>query len=279
MIKKKIYVIVGPTASGKSDFAVRMAQKFNSEVVNADSMQIYKDLEIITARPNVLDMQGIPHHLYGYFDSFQENSVQLWLDKAVQQINSIERPVVVGGTGLYINALMNGISPIPEVDPEKRDFVRSLPIDDVKKMVIDCQAVDNQRLRRALEVQLSTGKPLSYFQQLPRLKMINATFQVYFINPEREILYKHCNNRLLRMLETGAIEEVKNLLDIKATGTVLKAIGVSEIIAYLKKNLSYDEMCSKIQLSTRHYAKRQVTWFKNQLDNYIEIKNPVTYSL
>ena len=279
MIKKKIYIIVGPTASGKSDFAVRVAQKNNGEVVNADSMQIYKDLQIITARPSIDDMKGIPHHLYGYFDSYQTNSVQLWLDKVIPCLNQIETPVVVGGTGLYINALINGISPIPEINPEKREFVRSLPLDDVKKMVVDCSAIDSQRLRRALEVQLSTGKPLSYFQQLPRIKMIDADFEVYFINPEREWLYKQCNNRLLKMIQSGAIEEVKNLLDIKATGSVLKAIGVPEIMSYIQNFVSYDEMCSNIQLSTRHYAKRQVTWFRHQLDNYIELKNPLLCSL
>ena len=279
MNKKKICIVVGPTASGKSDFAVRMAQKINGEVVNADSMQIYKDLQIITARPTIDDMQEIPHHLYGYFDSFQTNSVQLWLNKVVPQLKQIERPVVVGGTGMYINALINGISPIPEINSEKREFVRSLSLDEVKKMVVDCSALDNQRLRRALEVQLSTGKPLSYFQQLPRIKMIDAEFDVYFINPKRDILYQNCNNRLIKMLQSGAIDEVQNLLNINASGSVLKAIGVPEIIAYLQNDLSYDDMCLKIQLSTRHYAKRQVTWFKHQLDNYTEIENPYLYEM
>ena len=279
MNKKKICIVVGPTASGKSDFAVRMAQKINGEVVNADSMQIYKDLQIITARPTIDDMQEIPHHLYGYFDSFQTNSVQLWLDKVVPQLKQIERPVVVGGTGMYINALINGISPIPEINSEKREFVRSLSLDEVKKMVVDCSALDNQRLRRALEVQLSTGKPLSYFQQLPRIKMIDAEFDIYFINPKRDILYQNCNNRLIKMLQSGAIDEVQNLINMNATGSVLKAIGVPEIIAYLQNDLSYDDMCLKIQLSTRHYAKRQVTWFKHQLDNYTEIENPYLYEM
>ena len=142
-----------------------------------------------------------------------------------------------------------------------------------------CSALDNQRLRRALEVQLSTGKPLSYFQQLPRIKMIDAEFDVYFINPKRDILYQNCNNRLIKMLQSGAIDEVQNLLNINASGSVLKAIGVPEIIAYLQNDLSYDDMCLKIQLSTRHYAKRQVTWFKHQLDNYTEIENPYLYEI
>lgn len=279
MIKKKIYVISGPTASGKSGFAVQLAKKINGEIINADSMQIYKDLQILTARPTINDMEGIPHHLYGYFDAYQTNSVQLWLDKVVPQINEVDNPIIVGGTGLYINALMNGISFIPEVDPEKREFVRSLDLEDVKKMVSDCSATDSQRLRRALEVQLSTGKPLSYFQKLPKIKMIEADFDVYFINPKREILYQNCNKRLINMLDAGAISEVENLLNIKATGSVLKAIGVPEIILYLQHQISYAQMCSQIQLSTRHYAKRQVTWFKHQLKQYTEINNPLLYNL
>lgn len=274
MSKRKIYVIVGPTASGKSALALQMAQTLNGVVVNADSMQIYRDLTILSARPTPDEMQHIPHLLYGYADSFYENNVQDWLQKAASIAQSAENPVFVGGTGLYISALINGLSPIPDVDPVIRERVRDMPLEEVKARVIECAATDSQRLRRALEVQLSTGKPLSYFQRLPKVPVIEADFQVLFLNPPRAKLYEQCNNRFIKMIQKGAIEEVKNLIRLHATGGVTKAIGVPEIVDYLSGRLSQAEMIQKAQTATRHYAKRQVTWFRHQLTNAVEIAHP-----
>lgn len=277
MSLRKIYIITGPTASGKSRLALQMAQILNGMVINADSMQIYRDLKILTARPDETETNLVPHLLYGYADSFYENNVQDWLEKVVQVIEQCDKPVFVGGTGLYINALINGLSPIPPVDPAIRTQVRSMTLEEVKSRVCDCSATDSQRLRRALEVQLTTGKSLAYFQKLPKISFVKADFQIYFVHPERSILYEQCNKRLIQMIERGAIDEVRHLITIGATGGVCKAIGVSEIKSYLEGQISYNMMVNQIQLATRHYAKRQCTWFKHQLSSAIEITDPTKF--
>lgn len=277
MSLRKIYIVVGPTASGKSALSLQIADTLNGTVVNADSMQIYQDLQILSARPTQADMAGIDHKLYGYVDAYTVNNVQDWVNQAVSVIQETKNPVLVGGTGMYIQALVHGLAVIPDVDLTVRQQVRNMPIEEVKSRVIDCQAVDSQRLRRALEVQLSTGKPLSYFQKQPPRKWIEADFHILFVNPVREVLYQRCNNRFVQMVQTGALDEVKHLLDIKATGGVTKAIGVPEITAYLQQQISYEEMIQKAQTATRHYAKRQITWFRHQLTGVEEINHPEKY--
>lgn len=277
MALKKIYVIAGPTASGKSRLALQMAETLNGAVINADSMQIYRDLKILSARPNETEMGAVPHLLYGYADAFYENNVQDWLGKAAAIVETCGCPIFVGGTGFYINALINGISPVPDVDLSIRDMVRQMPLEEVKMRVQDCTAIDSQRLRRALEVQLSTGKPLSYFQKLPRKQFVKATFDVFFVHPPRSVLYEQCNKRLVQMVEKGAIDEVRHLKDIGATGGVCKAIGVPEMMAYIEGRLTFNQMIEEIQLATRHYAKRQCTWFKHQLSAAVEITNPADF--
>ncbi len=277
MSLRKIYIVVGPTASGKSALSLQIADTLNGTVVNADSMQIYQDLQILSARPTQADMAGIDHKLYGYVDAYTVNNVQDWVNQAVSVIQETKNPVLVGGTGMYIQALVHGLAVIPDVDLTVRQQVRNMPIEEVKSRVIDCQAVDSQRLRRALEVQLSTGKPLSYFQKQPPRKWIEADFHILFVNPVREVLYQRCNNRFVQMVQTGALDEVQHLLDIKATGGVTKAIGVPEITAYLQQQISYEEMIQKAQTATRHYAKRQITWFRHQLTGVEEINHPEKY--
>ncbi len=274
MKQRKIYVICGPTASGKSALGIELARRLNGAVINADSMQIYRDLTILSARPTVDEMSGIPHLLYGYADAYYENNVQDWLSKAVETIETVETPVFVGGTGMYIGALVNGLSPIPDVDMVVREQVRQMPIEQVESLVQDCPFTDSQRLRRALEVQLTTGKPLSYFQKLPKIRPIDADFQLFFVNPPRSVLYDRCNKRFEQMVETGAVDEVRHLMQINATGGVTKAIGVPEIKNYINNTISYGKMVEQSQLATRHYAKRQVTWFKHQLSNATEIVLP-----
>ncbi len=265
MANKKIRVIIGPTASGKSALAIKIAKEIDGSVINADAMQIYKDLTLISARPTSQEMQGIPHLLYGYADAYFQSSVQDWLSRVVPVLKETENPVLVGGTGLYISSLVNGINRIPDVDEDIRKQVRNMDIDDVRKQVIDCPAVDPQRLRRALEVQLTTGKPLSYFTKQPKEKLLDADFQIIFVNPPRSFLYERCAIRFHQMIEQGGIQEIEHLLTLKPTGGVLKAIGVPEIISYLQGDISKEEMCEQAILSTRHYAKRQITWFRHQI--------------
>lgn len=274
MTKRHIIVIAGPTASGKSDLAVQTAAAIGGTVINADATQVYQDLTIVSARPTCADMQGIPHALYGYIDAWTQNTVQDWLRDIVPVLERTEHPVVVGGTGLYIGALVNGFHTIPDIDPSIREKVRSMPISEVQKQVPDCRFTDPQRLCRALEVYLSTGKPLSYFYEQPKTKIIDADFTVVFLNPDRETLYNRCDTRFRRMIEQGGIEEVRHLLSLKPTGGVLKAIGVPEITAYLNGKNSLEETIKAATLSTRHYAKRQMTWFRHQLSSDITAATP-----
>jgi tRNA dimethylallyltransferase len=270
---KKITVVCGPTASGKSGLALQIAQKGQGSVINADAMQIYRDLTIVSARPTEEEMQGIPHLLYGYADAWTQGTVQDWLEKVVPVLKETENPVLVGGTGMYISSLVNGINEIPNVDETVRQSVRNMDINEVKSRVKDCPFTDPQRLRRALEIQLTTGKPLSYFQNQPKKKLIEADFKVIFLNPPRDILYQRCEVRFHQMIEQGGIEEVQKLLTLNPTGGVLKAIGVPEIEAYLEGTLTKEEMIKQAILSTRHYAKRQITWFKHQIKSDIELRN------
>ncbi len=272
-MKKIIPVIIGPTASGKSSFALKIAQQTKGEIINADSLQVYKDLTVLSARPPLHEQQGINHHLYGYMDAYSTCSVADWLLQVKTVLKDIKNPIFVGGTGLYIKALTEGISPMPDIDEAIRKQVRELPIEDVQKLLIDCKAIDPQRQRRALEVQLSTGKPLSYFQQQPKTKIINKEFQIFFLNPPRDILYQRCNQRFLNMLDNGAIQEVIHLQKINASGGVKKAIGVLEISKWLTGEFSKEKMIETATKETRHYAKRQITWFKNQFSNAIVFKN------
>jgi tRNA dimethylallyltransferase len=262
---KKIYVIAGSTASGKSNLAIKLAKSINGEIVNADSIQVYKDIPILTARPSTDEEQGIPHHLYGYLDEHATYSVTKWLEQAITKLNQIDAPIVVGGTGLYIKALTEGLNNIPDVDLSVREYVRSMPIEEVKAKVLECNATDPQRLRRALEVQLTTGKSLKYFQTQPPVRKIDAEFEIIWINRPREEIRSRCKERFLQMLKMGAIQQVKELNSLSPTGGVTKAIGFKEITSYLKQEISYEKMIDLAVIATCQYAKRQQTWFKHQL--------------
>lgn len=272
MALKKIFVIIGPTASGKSGLALKLAK--NGCVVNADSMQIYRDLTILSARPTAEEMQGIPHLLYGYADVHHQGTVRDWLDRVVPVLAAEENPVLVGGTGLYISALINGINQIPDIPDEVRRQVRGMDLDTVREQVRDCPYTDPQRMRRALEVQLTTGKSLAYFQSLPKERLFEADFRVIFINPPREKLYQNCAKRFDQMMAAGAVDEVRHLMTLNPTGGVLKAIGVPEIRAYLDGKINEAEMKKQVVLATRHYAKRQITWFRHQIKSDLVLTDP-----
>ncbi len=272
-MEKQVILIAGPTASGKSDLAIRLAHQYNGEIVNADSQQVYADLRILSARPNE-ETLDVKHHLYGYLNASETGTVLDWVQRAAETIKTLETPIVVGGTGMYIDALIHGISVIPDVDPDVRAQVRQMDLEEVQSLVVDCKAVDSQRLRRALEVQLTTGKPLSYFQKQPKQKFLDAVFQTFLVLPRRDILYERINARVLKMIETGAVDEVKHLIDIGATGGVVKAIGVPQITDYLNGLVDEKTMIHKIQQDTRHYAKRQMTWFRHQFQADLVLDNP-----
>jgi len=263
MKKQKIFVIGGPTASGKSSLAIELAQKIQGEIVNADAVQVYEDLRILSARPSEEDEKLVPHHLFGYIDAWTTPTIVDWLNSIKDVLPAIQNPIVVGGTGMYIDALIQGISPIPDVPVELRSLVREMPIEEVKRRVQRCPFSDPQRVRRALEVQLATGKPLSYFQKLKKKKFVDADFVEIHMLPDREQVYHSCKQRFEIMKQMGVIDEVKKVLVKNPTGGVLKAIGVREIGAYLAGALTEKQMTEEVVTATKQYAKRQMTWFRH----------------
>lgn len=266
MKKQKINIIVGPTASGKSSLAYQMAQDISGQIVNADAFQVYKGLRILTARPTEIQEKQIPHYLYGYADNNTQENVQSWLEKISLILPELSNPIVVGGTGMYVNALINGIHEMPKIPDEIRQKVRQMDIDEVVSVLKEkCRFKDPQRQRRALEVFLTTGKTMDYFQKLPVKKTVEGEFNIVLVQPKRELLYERIKKRLEEMFLMGVVDEVENLLKSKPCGGVLKAIGVNEIKQYLKKEITLEQAKNQILLSTRHYAKRQTTWFRHQI--------------
>lgn len=266
MKKQTIYVIAGPTASGKSKLALNLAEKIGGEIINADAFQVYQGLSILTARPTEAQMQGIPHHLYGYMDNYSQENVHGWIKKVAETIPNVKNPIVVGGTGLYLSVLNDGISPIPTISEEIRQKVRMMdPKEVLAKLTQGVVPKDIQRQKRALEVFLETGHPIDYFQSLPKQKIIHAEFKNILILPKREELYNRIEERLIQMLQGGIVQEVQNLLNSTPTGGVLKAIGVKELTDFIEKKCDLPTALKNILLATKHYAKRQKTWFRHQM--------------
>jgi len=275
-----VILIAGPTASGKSAAALAVAAHCGGEIVNADAMQIYRDLDIVTARPGADDQQIAPHHLYGCLDGAASFSAGRWADMAVAAIDAINGrnkvAIVTGGTGLYFKALEDGLSPIPDIPLELREQAsarreeigaaafRAAVIANDPAMARLPEA-DAQRLIRAWEVFEWTGKPLSYFQAQARKPLIGAGAMRLVIAPPRERLYENCNSRAAMMWE-GAIEEVRRLLarQLDPALPVMKALGVREIAALLRGEMDTDEALGALQQNTRRFAKRQMTWFRHQ---------------
>ncbi len=290
MSKKKIIILGGPTASGKSSLALKWASEVNGEIVNADSMQIYRELDILTACPSGDEMDKIPHHLYRHLKGDDPCSAERWRDMARAVIDDIwqrgKTPVIVGGTGLYLKTLVYGLSKVPEIDEQVRKIVRQEVVDDgpqrahKKLSEIDPDMAarlapgDSQRIARALEVVQSTGKSLRYWQdQKPVGGLVNENLEMdkYILLRERAELYQRCDQRFKEMIEQGdAIDEVKALLSLHYDRNlpVRKSLGVPQIIDYVEGNQSLEETISLSQTATRQFAKRQMTWFRNQFSDW-----------
>ena len=280
-IKNKIVFISGPTSSGKSNLALRIAKKIKGEIINADSMQVYKELKIITARPLSKDQKKIKHHLYGHRSGNVRYNVYNWCKEASKKINEISKnkkvPIVVGGTGLYFHSLINGIAKLPSI-PEKIKKEGSLILNEkgwnkffneTKKF--DCESClqlkknDSQRLKRIWEVFKYTGIPLSHWKKNTSFTFIKKyNYDFILILPNRKDLYANCDNRFLKMIDLGAIEEVKKLKDKKydLSLPIMKAHGVPELIKYVSDIFSLDEAIIKAQQATKRYVKRQFTWWR-----------------
>jgi tRNA dimethylallyltransferase len=279
-------LITGPTASGKSALAVELAQKHDGEVVNADSMQVYDTLHVLTARPFDADMGGIPHHLYGSVPAGAKYSTGKWLRSVAEILAGIRArgrvPVFVGGTGLYFKALTGGLSDMPEIPEAIRQKWRDRfaeeggaflhaalkAIDPVAGETL--KPTDGQRVLRALEVMEASGRSILDFQAEAGSAVIDPERAMKLIvEPDRAILHDRINRRFEKMLDMGAVGETKALLalGLDPAMPVMKAIGVPQIRAMLAGEMSRQEVIEKASAATRQYAKRQLTWFRNQMDD------------
>lgn len=276
-----VLIIGGPTASGKSNLALDLAQEANGFIINGDSLQIYKGLNILTASPTDTDKHLVPHRLYGIMGPGQACTVALWQDMALEEIKSAQGrlPIVVGGTGLYLNALVEGLSHIPSVSASVRSQARQeyetlgqdayhqrlRQVDPLSATKIN--AGDQQRLTRAWEVYLQTGKPLSQWQsQKDKNKISQLKISQVVLLPDREALYKRAEERFMKMIQQGALEEVREMMTILPSSHPLsKALGFAPLALYLKDQLTLDEAMERSIVATRQYIKRQYTWFRNQV--------------
>ena len=279
-MRQKVIVICGPTASGKTALSIELAKKINGEIVSADSMQIYKDMNIGTAKPTIEEMQGIKHYLIDFISPDERYSVADYkkdAKKAIKEIiNKGKVPIVVGGTGLYIDSLIYEIEyPEIEFDEEYRkeleNMVEEKGLEYVyeKAKEIDPQAIekisknDTKRILRILEIYHATGKNKTQQEIESRKKEVEYDYKVYAINWEREKLYERINKRVDIMIEQGLIEEVKKISEkYNKFPTAMQGLGYKEVVEYLKENCTKEEMIEKIKKETRHYAKRQLTWFR-----------------
>ncbi|MFL0356744.1 tRNA (adenosine(37)-N6)-dimethylallyltransferase MiaA [Erythrobacter sp. GH1-10] len=281
---KRVALIAGPTASGKSAVALELAEarrkaKLDTWIVNADSMQVYADIPILSAAPSEKEQKAHPHRLYGEWDGAESCSAADWAKRAREVIAEAHEahalPVLVGGTGMYMKVLTEGIAPIPEIDPEIRSVVRAmdtptayaaLQIEDPER-ASELQPGDSQRIARALEVKKSTGVTLGDWQRA-KTGGIGEEVELHAVvhMPERQWVYDRCDTRFAAMLKAGAIAEVEALLkrDLDPALPVMRAIGVQEIAAHLAGEIGKEELVERGSQSTRNYAKRQFTWFRNQ---------------
>jgi len=293
----KLLVIAGPTASGKSALASALAQEFGGIVINADSMQVYRGLPILTAQPNAEEQARLPHRLYGVFEPADLCSAGIWRTLAAEACQAAwaegKLPVLVGGTGLYLRSLVEGLSPIPEIPEAVREASRALfaELGNARfyerlsqrdpAMASRLDPGNSQRLVRAWEVIEATGRSLADWQADPREGGLDADSATLLLTPPRDVLYANCDRRLELMLEAGALDEVAALmrLGLDPALPVMKALGVAEFSAHLRGELSLEEALSLAQQATRRYAKRQTTWFRHQLIPEMRIDEQLSESL
>ncbi|MBA4091173.1 MAG: tRNA (adenosine(37)-N6)-dimethylallyltransferase MiaA [Sphingobium sp.] len=275
----RVALIAGPTASGKSALAIALAKATGGVVINADASQVYTDLAILSARPSAEEMGDVPHRLFGHIDGAEACTAPRWAAEAKAEIAAAHAagklPVLVGGTGLYIRTLLDGIAPVPDIDLDIRATVRALPVADAHAALTreDPEAAarlapaDTTRVARALEVVRSTGRPLQQWQQHKAGGIAGRiTLAPMILRPPRDWLIDRCDRRFAQMIEQGAVAEVAALLirNLHPDLPVMRAIGVPDIAAYLRGDGDLDICIAKASLATRQYAKRQYTWFTNQ---------------
>lgn len=284
---KRALFIAGPTASGKSAFALKAANIYDGVIINADSMQVYRDLQVLTACPDEAEQALAPHRLYGFLDGTETCSAAFWAARAMDEVEktwtSGRLPILVGGTGMYFKVLLDGIAKVPDIPEQIRRNVRNECAEHGSETLhqelqqYDSATAkrlapgDSQRISRAIEVFRATGVPLSEWQKQtnpgPMHKFDQAgAVEKYILAPEREELYARCNLRFDKMVEEGGIEEVERLLkrNLSSELPIMRALGVPSLAEYLQGSVSLEEACEDAKMQTRRFAKRQLTWFRNQ---------------
>jgi len=294
-MKPKIIVIAGPTASGKTSLAIELAKKIDGEIISSDSMQIYKEMNIGTAKVTNEEMQGIKHYLIDFVSPDERYSVSDFKKDAENAIEEIlakgKTPIIAGGTGLYIDSLIYSINyPDMEFDEEYRKKLMKIAdasdglnelYEEAKK--IDPEAVekiscnDKKRIIRILEIYKQTGRNKTEQERLSRLEEVKYDYKVFALNMDREILYERINQRVDKMINDGLVEEVKYIKQkYDKYPTAMQALGYKEVVEYLDNIINYDEMIEKIKQETRRYAKRQLTWFrKNKETKWLNIQEGI----
>jgi len=293
--QSKIILISGPTASGKSNFAIKVAKKVNGEIINADSMQVYKQLKILTARPNNQEQKKIKHHMYGVVDLNKNFSTGQWLKTTIKIIKKIQKrkkiPILVGGTGLYFQSLISGLVKIPEIPIKFRNKIRLMQKREGQKkfykklLKIDFKAKDKfdpndtQRAIRAFEIKSFTKISMYDWLNKTKSEFKDGEFLKLYIDLKREELIKRISLRTIKMIEEGAIKEVKKFikLKIKKDLSVNRVIGIDQLTQHLNKKISLDQAQELISIKTRQYAKRQATWARSRMTSWKKI-NPIKIS-
>lgn len=283
-----IIILAGPTASGKTALALQAAKNIDAVIINCDSKQVYREIPVISAQPSKEERGNIGHELFGFVSVAEHFNVSNWLEKAVPLIKKIHEngkiPLLVGGTGLFINGLINGFAEIPEILPEIRESARNLAeeigneafhselakID--PEMAARLEVNDRQRCLRAYEVMMQTSKSLLYWYKLkPKVPFAQECFINFFLSPEREKVYDNCDKRFADMVAKGALYEAENVLKMKIDRSLpaFKAHGLPELVDHLEGKISLGEAIEIAQKNTRHYIKRQFTWFSHQMKDKI----------
>ena len=288
-LKSKIILVSGPTASGKSNFSIKLAKKVNGEIVNADSMQVYKELKILSARPSPKEYQKIKHHLYGFHSVKKNFSTGDWLKIAIKKVKEINKrkkiPIFVGGTGLYFKALTDGLVNIPNIPIRYRNNIRDLQkklgqqkfyqklikLDPGSKENIN--PTDTQRSIRAYEVMQFTKKPLHDWFQNTKSYFNKDDFLKIYIDYPRDELIQRIGKRVEKMIKLGAVQEVRKFVKLKVRKdkSVNKAIGINEIKEYLKEKKDMSDVIEKISIKTRQYAKKQSTWARGNMMSWLKL--------
>ncbi len=290
-LKSKIILIYGPTASGKSKFAIKLAKKISGQIINADSMQVYKELKVLTARPSKKDYQNIKHYLYGFQNAKKNFSTGDWLKMAKEKILQCRKtkktPILVGGTGLYFKALTEGLVSIPKIPVNFRDKVRNLhkkigqkkfflKLLEIDPLIKDrINSLDVQRSLRAYEIKSFTKKSMISWFKNTRSEYSHNDFFKICIDFPKEDLIKRINQRSENMIKLGAILEVKKFIELRVTKnkSLSKAIGISEIKQYLQKKIQKEQLIEKISIKTRQYAKRQSTWARGHMKDWNKVNS------